>query len=109
MKTFLAINFIMGIKKLPSYKDYWSANPQLGDEYISTLMPVNRFSWFLSHLHLTDNNLQPKRNDINYDKLFKVRPLIDTLSQTFLRHYSPNKNQSIDESMIRFKGRNSIK
>jgi hypothetical protein len=23
MKQFLAINILMGIKKLPSYKDYW--------------------------------------------------------------------------------------
>jgi len=109
MKTFLAINLLMGIKKLPSYKDYWSSNPQLRDEYISSFMPVNRFSWFLAHMHLSDNNFRPNRNDINYDKLYKVRPLIDTLSKTFLQHYIPNKNQSIDESMIRFKGRNSIK
>ncbi|XP_050532911.1 piggyBac transposable element-derived protein 3-like [Daktulosphaira vitifoliae] len=72
-------------------------------------MSVNRFSWFLTHLHLCDNNLQPNKNEINYDKLYKVRPLIDSLSKIFLHHYIPNKNQSIDESMIRFKGRHSIK
>lgn len=108
MKIFLAINLLMGVKDCPSYKDCWSANPQLRDQYISSLMPVNRFSWFLAHLHLADNNLQPKKNDFFYDKLYKVRPLIDSLSKTFLLHYNPNKNQSIDESMIRFKGRNSI-
>lgn len=108
MKTFLAIHFLMGIKHLPSYRD-WLANPQLRNEYISSLMPLNTFSWFLSNLHLADNNLQPKKNHANYDKLYKVRPLLDTLSKTFLHHYNPNKNQSIDESMIRFKERNSIK
>lgn len=104
MKTFLAIYFLMGIKHLPSYRDYWSANHQLRDEYISSLMPLNTFSWFLSNLHLADNNLQPKKNHANYDKLYKVRPLFDTF-----HHYNPNKYHSIDETMIRFKGRNSIK
>jgi hypothetical protein len=50
----------------------------------------------LSSYAISDNNFRPNRNDINYDKLYKVRPLIDILSKTFLQHYIPNKNQSID-------------
>lgn len=33
MLTFLAVNILMGIKKLPSYRDYWSLNYQLKDSY----------------------------------------------------------------------------
>lgn len=51
MKTFLAIHFLMGVQHL-SYRDYWYA--QLRDEYISSLMPINKFS---TNLHLADNNL----------------------------------------------------
>jgi hypothetical protein len=40
-------------------------------------MSVNRFSWFLSHLHINENLLAPKRNEPNFDKLYKVRPLLD--------------------------------
>lgn len=72
-------------------------------------MPVNRFSWFLSHLHVNDNNPQPKRNEPNFDKLYKVRPLLDSLSKTLLLHFNPNEYQSIDESMIIFKGCSSLK
>lgn len=109
MKAFLAINILKGIKKQASYKDYWSSNEQLRDSYISSIMPVNRFSWFLSHLHVNDHNLQPKRNEPNFDKLYKVRPLLDSLSKTFLQHFNPNEYQSIDESMIIFKSRSSLK
>ncbi|XP_025196610.1 uncharacterized protein LOC112595572 [Melanaphis sacchari] len=86
MKTFLAINLLMVIKKLYSYKDYWSSNPQLSAEYISSFMPVNRYSWFLAHMRLSDNNFRPNRNDINYDKLYKVRPLINTSSSSEYRY-----------------------
>lgn len=48
---FLAINLLMGIKKLPSYRDYWSSSELLHDNYISKQMNVKRFSWILSHLH----------------------------------------------------------
>lgn len=109
MKTFLAINIAMGIKKLPFYKDYWSANIQLRDNYIASLMPLKKFQWCLSNLHINDNNLEPRRHEQNYDKLYKVRPYLDHLSKTFLQCMNPNEFQSIDESMLKFKGRSTMK
>jgi uncharacterized protein YqeY len=43
IKKFLAINLLMGIKKCPSYKNYWSSDPALRDNYISAIMLRNRF------------------------------------------------------------------
>ncbi|XP_043473627.1 piggyBac transposable element-derived protein 4-like [Leptopilina heterotoma] len=99
----------MGVKKLPSYRDYWSSNPQLHDEYIASLMTVNRFGFLLSHLHVSDNSKEPKKGDPKYDKLYKLRPVIEALSETFKTCWKPGKYQSIDESMIKFKGRNIMK
>lgn len=100
---------MMGIKKQPSYRDYWSSNPQLNDPYISSFMPINRFFFILSHFHLNDNAKEPGRDAQNYDKLYKVRPFIDKLSENYKKFYSPTRKQSIDESMIKFKGRSSLK
>ncbi|GBM13943.1 hypothetical protein AVEN_152373-1 [Araneus ventricosus] len=69
------INLYMGIKKLPSYRDYWSTSPLLHDKYISKYLSVEQFSWLLAHIHLNDNSLQPPRGNEKYDKLCKVRPL----------------------------------
>ena len=100
---------MMGIKRLPSYRDYWSKNIQLNDPYISSVMSVKRFSFLLSHLHLNDTTKEPKRDDPEYDKLYKVALYLKTLSETYKIFYDPTRNQSIDESMIKFKGRCSIK
>ena len=43
------------------------------------------------------------------DKLYKLRPLINSLSGNFLKLYNASHYLSIDESMILFKGRHSIK
>ncbi|XP_043471970.1 piggyBac transposable element-derived protein 4-like [Leptopilina heterotoma] len=107
--TFLGINILMGIKRPKSYRDCWSMNPQLHDHYISELMTVNRFGFFLSHLHLSDNTKEPTRGSPEYDKLYKIRPLVTTLNETFKKYYLPKKNQAVDESMINFKGRSSMK
>lgn len=107
--TFLEINILMGVKKFPSYRDYWSNNIQLNDPYISKLMNVNRFSFISSNLHINDNTKELPRQNPNYDKLYKLRPMISILNNNFKKFWKPYKNQSVDESMIKFKGRHSIK
>ncbi|XP_025195693.1 piggyBac transposable element-derived protein 4-like [Melanaphis sacchari] len=77
--TFLGMNILMGIKRNPSYRDYWSTALDLHDDYISSLMTVNRFGWLLSSLHLNDNSVMTKRGE------------------------------TVDESMIKFKGRSTLK
>lgn len=109
MRAFLGLNLLMGLKRSPSYRDYWSSAPDLNDPFISKVMTVNRFGWLLSHLHLNDNCLQPERDDPTFDKLYKVRPLLSEISRTFAQHYLPTEYLAIDESMIKFKGRSSLK
>ena len=72
-------------------------------------MSVKRFSFLLSHLYSNDTTEEPKRDEPGYDKLYKVAPFISILSETFQYFYDPSINQAIDESMIKFKGRSTIK
>jgi len=95
IKIFFEINMVMAMKKLPSYRDYWSSSSDLHDHFVAPLMQINRFGWLLGHLHLNDNSVQPKKGDINYDKLFKIRPLLSRLCQTFSECYSPHKNVTV--------------
>ncbi|GFY43087.1 piggyBac transposable element-derived protein 4 [Trichonephila inaurata madagascariensis] len=88
---FLAINIVMGIKRLPSYRDFWSTNEILHDAFVSRLMPVRKFIWILGNIHLNDNNLMPKKSEKNFDKLYKVRPLLDHLSEMFLKVFKPGQ------------------
>lgn len=89
--------------------DYWSSSPDLHNSYISNFMPVNRFGWLLAHIHLNDNTIMPKRNTHNYDKLYKLRPFINILLSNFQKTYNPHQIVAIDESMVKFTGRNSNK
>lgn len=109
LKTFFGINLLMGIKRSPSYRDYWSSSPDLHDQYISSLMTVNRFGWLLSSLHINNNVLMPKRGETGYDKLYKIRPFLTMIKQNFQTYYNPERVVAVDESMIKFKGRSTIK
>ena len=39
----------------------------------------------------------------------KVRPVIETLRESFLSSYNPHRENSIDEAMVKFKGRSTLK
>lgn len=109
IRTFLGINLYMGINRLPSYRDYWSSASDLHNVYISNLMSVKRFSWLLNYIHFNNNHVQPKRGHSNYDKLYKIRPILNYIGENFNKLYKPHREVAIDEAMVKFKGRSSLK
>ena len=104
--SFFGINFCMGYHKLPSYKHYWKGAKDLNVPAISEVMTRDRFVEILSNIHVNNNENIPQNNK---DKLFKLRPMIDSLNQIFLESSSGTRELSVDESMIKFKGRSTIK
>ena len=44
-----------------------------------------------------------------YDKLAKIRPVLTAVQQTCVHNYSPHKECSVDEAMIKFKGWSTLK
>jgi hypothetical protein len=103
---FIGINFCMGYHKLSSYRHYWSTAKDLHLQVISEVMNRDRFSEILSNIHVNDNTAIPVNNK---DKLYKLRPMIDSLNKTFSEAYNGTRELSVDESMIKFKGRSSLK
>lgn len=92
MKTFLGMNILMGIIKLPAYTDYW--NVKLRIPQIADVMPRNRFSQLRVNLHFVDNNKVDKS-----DKLGKIRPIIEAVRNECIK-VEPEENQSVDEQIV---------
>ena len=61
------------------------------------------------YLHFVDNSTLVQRGEPEYDRLGKIRPVIDAVNDAFLSSYQPNCENSINEAMIKFKGRSSLK
>ena len=64
-------------------------------------MSLARFWALWSNLHLVDNQSMPPTGGI----CRKVKPLLDALGHTFLTCYSPGQELSVDEGMVKYKGR----
>ena len=61
------------------------------------------------YLHYTNNMLLAKKGEPGYDRLGKVRPIMEHCSEVFYSNYSPHCQLAIDEAMIAFQGRSSMK
>ena len=104
LKTFLGINFLMAINKQPTIAEYWIVDNQIGNVGIQNTMIRNRFREILQSLHFVDN-----RKDNKTDKAFTMGPVIDHINSEFFEVLSKDSEQSIDEHMVKFKGRSRMK
>ena len=68
-------------------------------------MSRDRYLHILRFLHFTDNDNAPDPADPNRDKLWKIKPFLNALLPRFTTVYAPSQNLSLDETLIKFKGR----
>ena len=104
MMAFLGVVVFMGIVKLPKVSMYFSADPRIYQVAVASVFSRNRFFQLLKYLHVSSPTEVPAREHPDY-KLYRIKPLTDTLSQTFQQMYNPHREQSIDEAMVKYKGR----
>lgn len=109
IKLFLGMIVAMGLHKLPQLEDYWSADVLLGVPGIVSGMPIDRFKVLQKCLHINDNTKAKPRGDPEYDRLYKIRPLLNAVNEAFFNQYDPNREMSVDEAIVGFKGRSSLK
>jgi hypothetical protein len=101
--------YAMGIHRLPDVHDYWSQDPLLAVPGIVSGMPRTRFKMLMRNLHLNDNSQMLPRTDSGYDRLHKIRPLLDTIITNTQASYAPHQQVAVDEAMVLFKGRSTMK
>ena len=105
LKAYFGVCVIMGINQLPRIADYWKDDPFIGNTGIKQTMTRNRFQEISQLLHFADSTRTPARSENGYDRLYKVRAVLNAVLENSQRCYSPNKHIAIDQGMIAFKGR----
>lgn len=95
---FIGLIILMGIVRKPTIEMYWSTDEMLSTPFFGKCMSQNRFSSILRFLHFTSN-------DTNGDKISKIRPVHELLTEKFKNSYRPGNKITVDESLMLWKGR----
>ena len=90
IKAYLGFCVLMGINHLPALDDYWSKDPMYHCSPIADRMR-DCFRDISRYLHFIENATLTPRGSPGYDRLGKVRPVIDHLSSCFSDLYYPHR------------------
>ncbi|XP_068225149.1 piggyBac transposable element-derived protein 4-like [Palaemon carinicauda] len=101
IKAFIAIEITMGLVHKSSLASYFSKKFWLTETPgFSNIMSRDRYEIFRSCLHFADNSV-----DGNDDRLYKIKPILDMVKDLYSKYYVSGRDLSVDESMVKFKGR----
>jgi len=101
--AFIGVHLYMGIDRLPRMHMYW--NEKYNHTFITSLFSRERFHQLLRFFRVAPlDPAAPQR-----DPLPHIQSLAATLNQSFAQHYTPSSSLTLDESMVAFKGRSTIK
>ncbi|KAI4476158.1 hypothetical protein M0804_013821 [Polistes exclamans] len=98
LKVFIAVNILMSLISKPTVQSYWSTDKNIETPYFKNVMSRGRFISISKNLHFSSTN-----NPNN--PLSKIREVMEIVKKTFIRMYVPNKNISIDESLMACRSR----
>ena len=100
MKVFLALHLSMGLVEKSELEDYWADYWPTATPGFGKVMSRNRFELILSFLHFANNEMYVERGQPGYDRLFKIRPIIELIIPKFAAVYGPGKQLSLDEMTL---------
>ena len=104
LKVFFGVALISGYSPVARRRMYWAVKEDTRNHAIANAVTRATFERWLRFIHLADNTNLPVG-----DKYGKVRPLVDMLNMKFVQYFPIQQNLSIDESMIKYFGRHSLK
>ena len=76
MKAYFTLCIVMGVNAFLKIVQYWSNDAFLDNTAIKTVMTRNRLQEISQFLHMNDSTEEPLRGDQNYNRLYKVRPIL---------------------------------
>jgi len=100
MMTFIALAQQMGHSLKDTLHDYWFRPRQLHTPFYGETMTRDRFLHILRFLHFADNSQRPDQGE-EYNRLWKLRTVFDTLDDNYPKFYNPSENLAVDEVIVK--------
>ncbi|XP_068221337.1 piggyBac transposable element-derived protein 3-like [Palaemon carinicauda] len=104
--NFIGILLFLGYHKVPSERDYWSSEEDLGVPIIQKAMSRNRFQLLKSVIHFCKND---EAKDNTHDRGFKIRSLLSLVKDSFQQFGVFEECISVDEMIVKYYGHNPLK
>ena len=106
MAHYIGLNILFGVFKLPRNHMYWSVGKPFSSHAVRSAMSFQRFQIINTFFHAFNNKAIPVDQN---DRIIKIRNFSEYLINKFKSIYIPEKNLSLDEGIMPFKGKLNFK
>ena len=103
--SYLGLIIYMGLVPISSLEVFWSQDELYRFPFPQSVMSLQRFKAINSNLHVVD----PETDKDKKNKLRKVAFLVEHFKKTCKELYIPSQSVSVDERMVKSKGRSGIR
>ncbi|GFT85229.1 piggyBac transposable element-derived protein 4 [Trichonephila clavipes] len=104
MPVFIALIILQGIVKKTTNEQYWSKRHSISTPFFSKVMSYRRFNLIYRFLHFSNNETFVTETH-ECPKLSKIWPVLKYLTIRFKEVVTPDRDVTIEESLMLFKGR----
>ena len=105
IRGFFGLLFLFGLMKKPNISAYWSEDPLISTECMFRIMPKTFFARIKRYICFYDKT-KPKPVG---DSFYKIRSFQDHVLNNSKRIYVPERDLSVDESIILYTGLHRLK
>ena len=105
IRTFFGLLFLFGLMKKPNIPSYWSEDPLISTECMNRIMNRTQFARIKRYICFYDKT-KPKPTG---DSFYKIRSFQDHVLNNSKRVYVPERDLSVDESIILYTGLHRLK
>lgn len=109
---FFGLLMYTSLVSLPSLQDYWRHNHILSVPLPAKVMSRDVFRSIFWCMHLSDPDEDVKNDELKgtpqHDKLFRLRPLYDSIRSACQAYYHPRRELSVDERLVARKAKTGM-
>ena len=107
--AYFGVMIMMGLVEFPSLHDYWKRDSLFNCPAIAERMTRDRFLEIHRYLHFVNNDTLSQQATPGYNRIGKMRGVLSMIEQRFVALYHPSRECAIDEAMVPYKGRSTLK
>ena len=107
--AYMGSNIILSVNLYRQLKHVFSSDPFMSNSGIRNVFTLKRFTKISNYFCVSDKLCEPPKDSPQYDKLYKVRPVLEQMNRLFPHYYKGSSHQAIDESMIKTKSHDSMR
>ncbi|KAL1418478.1 hypothetical protein MTO96_005720 [Rhipicephalus appendiculatus] len=90
LRAYFGLLLLMSVSPRHHFYHYWSRDSLFNSEEIAKVMSFKRFQYIMNSLRVNDHSKEKKKGEDGYDRLAKLRPLINKLNRILQEEYLPS-------------------